>query len=400
MSEEIKENEISSTSSDNSSQVASDTNNTNENDGNQEQAEEESVATVVATATKIETSLNISPDSLKLIEGDSAVIRVYTNASDFGYSILEGASLIKLRKLDKGLDVTAVKGGKVKFAIKATVDGGEEKSVELELDITALPVNPSLHKDKVCYPTIWPNLRGFAGDVIEIAFPDGENWDEVFVTSANRHIAYVDNNAKASEEEGEEKADSASDSKKIEVTLNEVGTTTLTVNLKKNGTEEVAEVVKEIRVPVWVEAVEKNQKIDYDKVAIRDYFQDNMLIEEGFKYGLKATTADEEEEGDEESSELIICELDEESEAGKQLKSHGLAKAKLEIEDLSQGTVYVKITVASDRGAVNKDTGGYAEPVDVVEIIPHRLVMGYLDKKDVIAIYNRFQALIREQFNR
>ena len=320
------------------------------------------------TVTKIETSLTISPDSLQLTEGDSAKIAIYTNASNFSYKVTKGDGLLRIRKLDKGLDVTAVKGGNAVITISATVDGGEEKSIELNLTLKALPVNPSLHKDKVLYPTIWPNLRGFVGDEFEVKFPDGEEWDKVFITSANRQVAYEKDDA---------------------IVLNDVGTTTLTVNLEKDAESAGDEpTVKVVKVPVWVEAVESNQKIDYDKESIKDYFIDNMLIEAGYKYG------------SDEAGNLIICELDEDSEAGKQLKSHGLAKAKLEVEDLSQGTVYIKITVASDRGEVNKDTGGYKAPVDVVEVIPHRLVMGYMDKKDVAAVYNRFQALIREQFNR
>ena len=319
------------------------------------------VATPATPTTKPETSLTITPDSLQLKEGDSAKIAIYTNASSFSHEITKGAGLVSIRKLDKGLDITAKKAGEVTIAIKATVDGGEEKSVDFTLSITALPVNPSMHGDKICYPTIWPNLRGFVGDVFTIKFPDGEDWDEVFISSANTAVAYVDNTKK-------------------EVTLNEVSTTTLTVNLKK-GTD-----TKVIKVPVWVEPVEENRKIDFDKKAIRDYFIQNMLIENGYKYGL---------EGD-----LVICELDEDSEAGKQMKSHGLAKAKLEVEDLSSGTVYVKITVASDRGVVNKDTGGYKDPEDHVEIIPRHLITGYIDKKEVIAVYNRFQDLVRECYNR
>ena len=319
-------------------------------------------------ATKIETSLTISPDSLQLTEGDSAKIAIYTNASDFSYKVTKGDGLLRIRKLDKGLDVTAVKGGDAVITISATVDGGKEKSIEFNLTTKALPVNPSLHKDKILYPTLWPNLKGFVGDEFEVKFPDSESWDKVFITSANRQVAY--------EKDGS-------------IVLNDVGTTTLTVNLEKAAAVAGGEpTIKVVKVPVWVEAVESNQKIDYDKKAIKDYFVDNMRIEDGYKYGL------------DEASNLTICELDEDSEAGKQLKSHGLAKAKLEVEDLSQGTVYVKITVASDRGEVNKDTGGYKDPVDVVEVIPHRLVMGYMDKKDVLSVYNRFQALVREQFNR
>lgn len=311
--------------------------------------------------SKTATSLMISPDSLQLKEGESAKIAINTNASSFSHEVTQGAGLVDIRKLDKGLDITAKKAGNVTITIKATVDGGEEKSVDLTLTVTALPVNPSLHNDKVCYPTVWPNIRGFVGDVFTIKFQDGETYDRTFVKSDNLHIAYVDN-------------------KKLEVTLNEVGTTSLYIDLIKGSNKQT------IKIPVWVEPVEKSQKIDYDKQSVRDYFIDNMLIEQGFKYGLPGN--------------LIICELDEDSEAGKQMKSHGLAKAKMEVHDFSQGTVYVKLTVASDRGEVNKDTGGYKNPEDKIEVIPHRMTMGYIDKKDVIKYYNRFQDMVRDCYNR
>lgn len=323
----------------------------------------QSTPTVTPTkdTSKTTTSLMISPDSLQLKEGESAKIAINTNASSFSHEVTQGAGLVVIRKLEKGLDITAKKAGTVTVTIKATVDGGEEKSIDLSLTITAIPVNPSLFNDKVCYPTVYPSIRGFEGDVFTIKFTDEESYDSTFVRSDNHHIAYVDNT-------------------KLEVTLNDIGTTSLYIDLKKGENKQT------IKIPVWVEPVEKSQKIDFDKKAVRNYFIENMLIEQGFKYGLDA--------------DLTICELDEDSEAGKQMKSHGLVKAKMEIHDFSQGTVYVKITVASDRGEVNKDTGGYKDPVDKVEVIPHRMTMGYIDKKDVIKFYNRFQDMIRDCYNR
>lgn len=310
-----------------------------------------------------ETELSVEPTEGSVKVDSTLELNVTHNATDYSAESSDPEKAT-VEKQDSKVIVTGKSEGSVKIIIKATKEGATEKIVNVNLTVTAKDEEgeETVEDIREIYLGVDWAVKGQIGEVVKLVFPEDQEPDSMSIYSKDTCVAYVD-------------------SAKREVTLSNIGTTTLVLSITKGSETETK------TIPVYVTQVLKERKMDYTKEGVKDYFISNMLLEEGFIYG----TPDE---------SLLICKLDKDSAAGKALIERGVKEAKLEVVDLISGSVIVKITTQSDRGIQNTETGEFEESEPVETVIAQPFFAGSMNKKDVIKIYRKFQELVRDAYNR
>lgn len=85
---------------------------------------------------KPETTITVN-ETISVENTKTAKLDVTTNAADYTYEITAGSENITVEKTEGGINITGVAEGSATIAIKATVDGGEEKVVNVAVTVTA-----------------------------------------------------------------------------------------------------------------------------------------------------------------------------------------------------------------------------------------------------------------------
>lgn len=315
---------------------------------------------------KVETELSVTPTEGNVKVDSTLELTVTHNAESYS---VESSDVKKatVKKQGSKVIVTGKSPGSVTIRIKATKQGATEKMVTVNLNVQAKSEGGETMADarEIYLGSEWA-VKGQMGEVVKLVFPKEEEPKSLSIFSKDTCVAYAN-------------------SAKKEITLSNIGTTTLVLSMIKE--KEGKDVAETKTIPVYVIQATKERKMDYTKEGVRDYFISNMLLESGFIYG----TPDE---------PLLVCQLDKESEAGKALMGRGVKEAKLEIVDIVTGSVLIKITTQSDRGVQNTETGKFEESKPIETVIAQPFFAGAMNKKDVIKIYRKFQELVRDAYNR
>ena len=85
---------------------------------------------------KPETTITVN-EAISVENTKTAKLDVTTNAADYTYEITAGSENITVEKTEGGINITGVAKGSATIVIKATVDGGEEKIVNVAVTVTA-----------------------------------------------------------------------------------------------------------------------------------------------------------------------------------------------------------------------------------------------------------------------
>lgn len=89
---------------------------------------------------KPETTITVN-EAISVEKEKTAKLDVATNAADYSYEITSGNENITVEKTEGGINITGVEEGSATIVVKATVEGGEEKSVTVTVTVTAAVID-------------------------------------------------------------------------------------------------------------------------------------------------------------------------------------------------------------------------------------------------------------------